>query len=240
MSLNHLEEDPSHPLEVVVVDDHDTLRQELVAFLSRPGVRVRGAEDADALDEALRQHPADVLVVDLNLPGEDGLSICRRMREAFPEMGLVMLTARVMPSDKTAGYQSGADVYLTKPANVLELEAVLGNLSRRLRRRVSNGLKLDMALHQIKTPMGMVLNLTRVEASLLFELAMAPERRLSHEALLMRMQDLEAEGRGASLHLPVVISRLRHKMSSDPSVGDVIKAVRGYGYQLVQAITVRA
>ena len=239
MPLSHLQVDPDHPLEVVVVDDHDMLRHELVSFLSRPGLRVRGVEDADALDEALRQHPADILVVDLNLPGEDGLSICRRMREAFPEMGLIMLTARVMPSDKTAGYQSGADVYLTKPANVLELEAVVGNLSRRLRRRVANGLKLDMALLQLKTPSQQTIALTRQEATLLYELAMAPERRLSAEVILLRLADFNGDARELNNNLPVIISRLRQKMDASPGVGDVIKAVRGFGYQLVQPITVR-
>jgi len=100
------------PLDIIVVEDHDLVRLELVDFLSGPGVQVRGADDGEVLETLLRQRHADILVVDLNLPGEDGLSLCRRMRQAFPEMGLVMLTARVMPSDKTAGYQSGADVYL--------------------------------------------------------------------------------------------------------------------------------
>lgn len=239
MPLTELAAHTDHPLEVVVVEDHDLVRGELVDFLNRPGIRVRGAEDGEALDALLRQRHADILVVDLNLPGEDGLSICQRMREAFPEIGLVMLTARVMPADKTAGYQSGADVYLTKPANVDELEAVVANLSRRIRRRVSNGLQLDVPRQQLALARGVAVGLSLLEMRLLYELALAPERKLSTDLLLQR---LDARGDNPALrdNLPVTISRLRQKLASGLGQAEVIKAVRGFGYQLTQAITVRA
>lgn len=239
MPLTELAAHTDHPLEVVVVEDHDLVRDELVDFLNRPGIRVRGAEDGEVLDALLRQRHADILVVDLNLPGEDGLSICQRMREAFPEIGLVMLTARVMPADKTAGYQSGADVYLTKPANVDELEAVVANLSRRIRRRVSNGLQLDVPRQQLALAGGVAVGLSLLEMRLLYELALAPERKLSTALLLQR---LDARGDNPALrdNLPVTISRLRRKLASGLGQGEVIKAVRGLGYQLTQAITVRA
>jgi DNA-binding response OmpR family regulator len=239
MPLTEFAAHADQPLEVVVVEDHDLVREELVDFLSRPGIRVRGAEDGEVLDALLRQRPADILVVDLNLPGEDGLSICQRMREAFPEMGLVMLTARVMPSDKTAGYQSGADVYLTKPANVDELEAVVANLSRRIRRRVSNGLQLDVPRQQLTLASGQTVGLSLLEARLLYELALAPERRLNTDVLLQRL-DPRQGNTGLRDNLPVTISRLRQKLGAGLGTGDVIKAVRGFGYQLTQAITVRA
>ena len=239
MPLTELAAHTDHPLEMVVVEDHDLVRDELVDFLNRPGIRVRGAEDGEVLDALLRQRHADILVVDLNLPGEDGLSICQRMREAFPEIGLVMLTARVMPADKTAGYQSGADVYLTKPANVDELEAVVANLSRRIRRRVSNGLQLDVPRQQLALAGGVAVGLSLLEMRLLYELALAPERKLSTDLLLQR---LDARGDNPALrdNLPVTISRLRQKLASGLGQGEVIKAVRGFGYQLTQAITVRA
>ena len=239
MPLTELAAHTDHALEVVVVEDHDLVRGELVDFLNRPGIRVRGAEDGEALDALLRQRHADILVVDLNLPGEDGLSICQRMREAFPEIGLVMLTARVMPADKTAGYQSGADVYLTKPANVDELEAVVANLSRRIRSRVSNGLQLDVPRQQLALAGGVAVGLSLLEMRLLYELALAPERKLSTDLLLQR---LDARGDNPALrdNLPVTISRLRQKLASGLGQSEVIKAVRGFGYQLTQAITVRA
>lgn len=239
MPLTELAAHTDHPLEIVVVEDHDLVRGELVDFLNRPGIRVRGAEDGEVLDALLRQRHADILVVDLNLPGEDGLSICQRMREAFPEIGLVMLTARVMPADKTAGYQSGADVYLTKPANVDELEAVVANLSRRIRRRVSNGLQLDVPRQQLALAGGVAVGLSLLEMRLLYELALAPERKLSTDLLLQRL-DPRSDQPSLRDNLPVTISRLRQKLASGLGQGEVIKAVRGFGYQLTQAITVRA
>lgn len=238
MPLKGLESWVDNPLEVVVVEDHDLVRAELVDFLTRPGICVRGVEDGEMLDAALRQRAADILVVDLNLPGEDGLSICQRMREAFSEVGIVLLTARVMPSDKAAGYQSGADVYLTKPANVNELEAVVANLSRRIRRRVSNGLQLDVPRQQLTLASGLYVGLTLLEARLLYELALAPERKLSIEVLLQRL-DPRLTTPQLRDNLPVTISRLRQKLGAGLGLTEVIKAVRGHGYQLTQALTVR-
>ena len=227
------------PLELIVVEDHDLVREELVDFLVRPGVSVRGADDGEVLDALLRQRHADILIVDLNLPGEDGLSICRRMRHAFPEMGLVMLTARVLPMDKAVGYQHGADVYLTKPANVDELEAAVANLARRIRRRVANGLQLDVPRQQLTLPSGATVGLTLLESRLLYELALAPERKLSTGLLVQRLDPHREVPRMAD-NLPVTISRLRQKLASEPAGAEIIKAVRGVGYQLTVSVTVRA
>lgn len=240
MQLNgHTTDQNAPPLEVVVVEDHDLVRDELVAFLSNLNVHVRGVDSGEAMDTALRQFPADIVVLDLNLPGEDGLSICHRMREAYPDIGIVMLTARLMPSDKTAGYQHGADVYLTKPANVGELEAVVANLSRRIRRRAASGLQLDMSRLQLALPQGTVVKLTLMEARLLYELAIAPDRKLSTESLLQRLDPRQDMMPQLRTNLPVSISRLRQKIQASEAQmanTDTIKAVRGYGYQLTQTI----
>ena len=227
------------PLELIVVEDHDLVREELVDFLVRPSVSVRGADDGEVLDALLRQRHADILIVDLNLPGEDGLSICRRMRHAFPEMGLVMLTARVLPMDKAVGYQHGADVYLTKPANVDELEAAVANLARRIRRRVANGLQLDVPRQQLTLPSGATVGLTLLESRLLYELALAPERKLSTGLLVLRLDPHRGSPRMAD-NLPLTISRLRQKLAVEPAGAEIIKAVRGVGYQLTVSVTVRA
>ncbi len=236
MPLTPATTDASGTLDIVVVEDHDLVREELVAFLQRPGWQVRGVDCAEALDAALRQRPADVLVVDLNLPGEDGLSICQRLRRALPELGLVLLTARILPKDKTAGYQSGADVYLTKPANVDELEAAISNLARRLRQRVGAGPQLDLTRLTLGTPAAEV-NLTLLESRLLYELTMAPGRQLSTEMLLRR---LDPGGNQPQLrnNLPVTVSRLRNKITAGLGVSDIIKAIRGFGYQLNLSLTV--
>ena len=112
-------------LEIIVVEDHRLLRDELVDYLSSPDWHVRGVSSGRELDVAMTETPADVLVLDLNLPQEDGISITRRIRKAFPEIGIVMLTARGDQADRALGYGSGADVYLTKPTHVGELESVL-------------------------------------------------------------------------------------------------------------------
>ncbi len=230
--------DASATLDIVVVEDHDLVREELVAFLQRPAWRVRGVDGGEALDAALRQRPADVLVVDLNLPGEDGLSICQRLRAALPELGLVMLTARILPKDKTAGYQSGADVYLTKPANVDELGAAISNLARRIRSRVGAGPQLDLTRLTLGTPAGAVVSLTLLESRFLYELTMAPGRQLSTEMLLRRL-DPGGEQPQLRSNLPVTVSRLRNKIAAGLGASDVIKAIRGFGYQLNLSLTVR-
>lgn len=228
----------SPPLDIVVVEDHDLLRQELVAFLQRPGWRVRGVDCAGALDEALRQCPADVLVVDLNLPGEDGISICQRMRLAMPELGIVMLTARTRPSDRSIGYQSGADVYLTKPTHVDELEAVIINLARRIRKSVAHGLQLDMAGLTLGAPSGQKISLSRLEALLLQSMAVSPERQIDSDVLLYRLNRTNPSPMEKD-NLAVIMSRLRGKISAGLCTPDIIKAVRGYGYHLTLPITVR-
>ena len=239
MPLSPLASWSEQPLDIVVVEDHALVRDELVEFLTRPGITVRGVDDGLALDAALRQRHADMLVVDLNLPAEDGLSICQRMRKAFPEMGLILLTARVMPSDKAAGYQSGAEVYLTKPAHVDELEAVVFNLSRRIRRRVGNGLQLDMPQLRLSRGPGESVRLSLLEARILYELALAPERKLSTDGLLLRL-DPRMDSPQLRDNLPVTLSRLRQKIAAGVGAQDLIKAVRGHGYQLTQAVTIRA
>lgn len=229
---------PVADLEILVVEDHDLVREELVIFLQRPGWNVRGADCAEAMDAALRQRPVDVMVVDCNLPGEDGLSICQRLRSALPELGLIMLTARILPRDKTMGYQSGADVYLTKPANVDELEAVIVNLSRRISRRVSSGPQLDLSRLTLSGPTGALISLTRLECRVLYELAMAPDRQLHSEVLLSRL-DPRRDAPRVRDNLAVTLSRLRQKIATGLGMNDVIKSVRGFGYQLTVPLTVR-
>lgn len=227
----------SPSLNLIVVEDHDVMRAELVAFLQRPEWAVRGAEDGLALNELLREQAADIVVIDLNLPGEDGLSICARLRTALPEVGIVMLTARILPKDKTAGYRSGADVYLTKPANVGELEAAITNLARRLRPRLEMAWHLNLS--QMLLSVGShTIALTRLELELLYVLSLAPQRQMDTEALLHQLQRIHPSpiDRG---HLAVLISRLRTKLHQtwpEAPSHDFIKAVRGQGYQLTETL----
>jgi DNA-binding response OmpR family regulator len=222
------------PLRLIVVEDHDLVRAELIAFLQRPHWHVRGAEDGLALDELLRQQPADLLIIDLNLPGEDGLSICERLRPALPDAGIIMLTARILPKDKTAGYRCGADVYLTKPANVGELEAAITNLARRLQPRHAPVGQLDLS-RMLLLISGQTIALTRLEVELLYALALAPQHQLDTDALIHKLRRTHTSVFDRN-HLAVLISRLRAKVQKTMPHYELIKAVRGQGYQLAQVL----
>ncbi|NDY84045.1 response regulator [Orrella sp. NBD-18] len=119
-------------LKIIVVEDHSELRQVTVLALHKLGYEVRGVENAIALYTTLNEFNADLLILDLNLPGEDGLNIAKRMRNARPNIGIIMVTVREHLQDKISGYTNGADLYLTKPTSIDELEAAIEALSRRL------------------------------------------------------------------------------------------------------------
>lgn len=225
------------PLDIIVVEDYDTLREELVSFLQRPGWRVRGADSGEQLDALLRQQPAHVVTLDLNLPFEDGISIAKRLRAAMPGMGIVMLSARTRPSDRTAGYETGADVYLTKPTNVHELESVIQNLARRLAPPATTGLVLNMGDLTLSNPAGVYVGLRLNEAQLLQHLATAPERQLETDTLLRWMSHDHTVPFDRN-NLAVMLSRLRHKIDLALPEKDIVKAVRGYGYKLTVPLVV--
>ncbi|MEI7514582.1 MAG: response regulator transcription factor [Betaproteobacteria bacterium] len=117
--------------EVIVVEDNLGVLEALVDHLQSEGFSVRGVETGQALDAALAQRPADALVLDLNLPFEDGISIAKRVRQSLPGIGILILSARVQPRDRADGYASGADVYLPKPASPHELTQALRTLCSR-------------------------------------------------------------------------------------------------------------
>ena len=131
-------------LKIALVEDHDDLRDLLTRDISKAGYLVHTAEAAEDLDELLAKTVVDILILDLNLPGEDGLSIAMRLKRSNPDLYIVMLTARRREQDRIDGYQSGADIYLTKPVSSPELLAALGSVSRRL---LSRHDQLDVALN---------------------------------------------------------------------------------------------
>lgn len=223
-------------LEILLVEDNDALREEMVSFLQRPGWNVRGVDCGEAMDAALRLSPADIALLDLNLPFEDGLSIARRLRAAFPMMGIVLLTARTQPSDRSRGYEAGADVYLTKPTSVQELECVIHNLGRRMQPVSDMALQLNPAALTLTAPGQAALRLTVTEATLLHCLALAQERQQSTEFLLhtLACQDIALTRE----NLAVLISRLRGKLETTLGSAEVIKAVRGFGYRLAPVVRI--
>jgi DNA-binding response OmpR family regulator len=119
-------------LNIIIVEDHDDLREITVEALCSLGHQAIGVACGEQLDQTLETCKADVLVLDLNLPGEDGISLSRRIRASHPAIGIVMVTVREQIQDRIVGYGSGADLYLTKPTSIEELQAAIESLARRL------------------------------------------------------------------------------------------------------------
>jgi len=217
---------------LILVEDNDVLRQELGHYLSEEGFDVRSADGGEAMDQALLQRPADVLILDLNMAGEDGISIAKRIRKSLPAVRILMLTARVMSSDRLAGYESGADVYMTKPARPAELAAAIRNLLNRLAPQlVATKWILDTKLLNIRFQKTTSIALTGMETELQKVLALK-DGCVHTDTMQALLHDENLDSAKFKLRLEVLISRLRAKLSSHTGELNPIKSVRGKGYQL--------
>ncbi|MDP4909908.1 MAG: response regulator, partial [Burkholderiaceae bacterium] len=121
------------PMRVALVEDDSLLRKEIHYHLKQQGFLVFAVNSGRSLDDLLISEPIDAMVLDLTLPGEDGISIARRMRASIPSMGIIMLTARAAVPDRLKGYEAGTDIYLSKPVAPEELTAALMSMYRRSR-----------------------------------------------------------------------------------------------------------
>ena len=130
------------PLHILVIEDNDSLRMATVAMLTRAGHRVSGLVSAEEVNDTLLQDKPDIFLIDLNLPGEDGISLSKRIKASMPLAGIIMVTARNRLDERLAGYENGADIYLTKPVAPEELLATVSSLGRRMK----NG-----SAHEVKT-----------------------------------------------------------------------------------------
>ena len=217
---------------LILVEDNERLRQELENSLREDGFDVRSVDSGAALNLALQERRADVLILDLNIAEEDGISIARRMRISSPKMGIVMLTARVRSIDKQEGYQSGADVYMTKPARPAELVAAIKNLLNRLAPQPDqSSWVLDTKMLNVRIEQTTFIGLTSIEAELLKILALnsgCVEIETIENYLNMPNFDSDK----SKLRLEVLISRLRTKLNPHTGELNPIKSVRGRGYQL--------
>lgn len=236
----------SSSARIVVVDDDPGIRELVSEFLGRHGFEVEGAADATALNRVLAQEPADLVILDVMLPGEDGLHICRRL--AGPDgPSVIMLSAMGEETDRIVGLELGADDYLPKPCNPRELLArVRAVLRRRGEPRPVEGdlgaqcefagWRLDLVRRELKSPEGVVVNLSGGEFSLLRALVDRPERVLTRDQLLdlARGPDSDAYDRA----IDVQISRLRKKLS-DGGGGDLIRTVRNEGYMFTAKVVRR-
>jgi len=231
---------------IVVVDDDAGIRELICEFLSRHGFEVEPAADGPALARALNNRPADLVVLDVMLPGEDGLQICRRLA-AQDGPAVIMLSAMGDETDRIVGLELGADDYLPKPCNPRELLArVRAVLRRRGEPRPAEGelgaqiefvgWRLDLVRRELKSPEGVVVNLSGGEFSLLRALVDRPERVLTRDQLLdlARGPDSDAYDRA----IDVQISRLRKKLS-DGGAGELIRTVRNEGYMFMARVVRR-
>ena len=231
---------PPHPassgLKLLVVEDHEGLREVTVETLVNHGYRVVGVASAEAVSELPADFQADIAILDLNLPGEDGLLLAARLRAVQPDIGIIMVTARHALLEKLAGYDHGADLYLTKPTAPQELCAAIRALTHRLRRTTVAQLAdfaLDLEARLLQTPTGSLL-LRAPEANLLHSLALAPEHTLETWQLLERLgKAVDDEGKA---QLQVLVSRLRSKLTENGAPPHSLRAERGKGYRLGLAI----
>jgi len=214
-------------LNIAVVEDHDALREITVKSLRGMGHEVLGADSAEALVDEIGARSIDLLVLDLGLPGEGGISLARRLRAAQPHLGIIMLTARNQITDKLAGYDSGADIYLTKPTSVEELGAAVLALARRIKQAASGpaDLQLNQATLTLCGPQQTV-GLSALEVGLLAAFTRAPDQRLDHWQLMAMSEDLKKNT------LEAQITRLRRKLVLAGAREQPVKAIRSQGYQL--------
>ena len=223
---------------ILIVDDDREIRDLTGRYLGKHGFRVDSAADAKAMDRKLRDGRFDLIVLDLMLPGEDGLSICRRLRAAT-RIPIVMLTAVAEDTDRIIGLEIGADDYLTKPFNPRELLARIRAVLRRAEGPGAAadpaegifafaGWRLDPARRELRDPGGVLVELTAGEFDLLAALVERPRRVLSRDRLLDLTRGRDAQPFDRSID--VQVSRLRRKIEPDPKKPEFIKTVRSGGY----------
>ena len=228
----------ARPTHLLVVEDNKALLDVTVDVLAAQGHAVIGILSAEALDEVPLHFVADIAILDLNLPGEDGLSLARRLRKLQPGIGIIMVTARHTLTHKLAGYEHGADIYLTKPTEPQELCATVQALARRLHGSVvlsPNGFILDAQNRLLKTPQG-DLALRASEVALLHALALMPDHTLAiWQALEKLEKSVNEQGKA---QLEVLVSRLRAKLVAHGAPATPLRAVRGKGYQLCMPLQI--
>ena len=227
----------SVPLVVALVEDDRLLREEVVVHLQATGFRVHAVNSAAALDDLAAREPIDLFIIDLNLPGESGLSLCRRLRQSLPAAGIVIMTARVALHDRISGYkEGGADLYLTKPVAPDELVLVLLSLGRRIK-KTNTGQEWSLSLRD-RTLVGpqasQKLRLTHREKALLLALTQAKDNTLESGVLCDLYGSDESEDLMSKHALEELVARLRKKFRAVQSDGEEapIKSVWGVGYQL--------
>lgn len=232
---------------LLVVDDDRAIRRMLAQFLSEHGLRVTEAQNGARMMEALAGGRFDLIILDIMMPGEDGLNLCRQVR-ASSDVPIILLTAMTTEVDRVVGLELGADDYVTKPFNPRELVARIKAILRRAAALPTDprhkapatfrfaGWTLDAKRRAFLSPDGALTDLTSGEFDLLLAFVEHPQRVLSRDQLL----DL-AHGRSSQMFdrsIDVQVSRLRRKIELNPQEPLLIKTVRSEGYVLTADVTV--
>jgi len=230
------------PDKVLIVDDDARLRGLLQRFLEEQGYLVKAVADGEQMDRALGRELYSIMVLDLMLPGEDGLSICRRLREAEMEMPIIMLTAKGDDNERIEGLEAGADDYLPKPFNPRELDARIRAILRRQVREVPGAPSqenematfgpwtLDLSRRILERD-GKEIGLTTGEFAVLKALVQHPREPLTRDKLMSLARGREWSAMERSID--VQVSRLRRLLEDDPAKPRYVQTVWGVGYVFV-------
>lgn len=237
----------NQPPLILVVDDAADIREPLVKYLRQSGFRAEAAKDAEAARKSLKAGTVDLVILDVMMPGEDGLSLCRHVR-ATSSLPVILLTALTDETDRVVGLELGADDYVTKPFSPRELLARIKTVLRRTREHkpgqpveaiddvfMFDGWRLAIGQRELKDPGGVVVPLSTAEFHLLQAFVTRPKMVLNRDQLL----DI-AYGRQADVFDRTIdnqVSRLRRKIERDPKSPTLIKTVWGGGYSFSADVT---
>ncbi|WP_421334168.1 response regulator [Aeromonas veronii] len=231
---------------ILVVDDHSEIRDLLKRFLEQHGLRVSCARDGKEMKRLLEEREFDLLVLDLMMPGEDGLTLCRELR-VKSNQPIIMLTAMGEETDRIIGLEMGADDYLAKPFNPRELLARIKAVMRRTQAETQPAAEtltrdlrfdrwlLDVNRRELVDEDGVGLSLSTAEFDLLKVFLERPQRVLSRDQLLDLARGREAVAFDRAID--TLVSRLRRKLERDPKNPELIKTIWGGGYMFSADVT---
>jgi DNA-binding response OmpR family regulator len=223
---------------ILIVDDEAEMREVLDEYFVAQGYATLSAENAVAARSLVARHPIDLALLDVNLPGEDGLSLARHLRERYARIAIVMLTCASAVVDRVVGLEVGADDYVPKPFDPRELLARVKSVLRRTSsdRRADAGAEqvrigrclLDLAAHRLLDEAGQDVPMSPLEFDLLKALARHPNRALSRERILNLSERRDWDPFDRSVDLRIM--RLRKKIEPDPEHPQYIRTIRNEGY----------
>lgn len=226
---------------LLIVDDDQEIRELLQEYLHNSGFRVSTAEDGAGMWQVLDTSHIDLVVLDIMLPGDDGLSLCRQLR-ATSSIPVIMLTALGDDTDRIIGLELGADDYVTKPFNPRELLARIKGVLRRSGSDINNAQTLrfadwtiDRNAHHLVSPDGVIVNLSSGEYRLLDAFISHPNRVLSRDQLMDILQGRDWGPFDRSIDIQV--SRLRKRLQQNENSAELIKTVRGEGYMFTAKVS---